>query len=101
MPGMDGAKMLIAELMEGNVGDDFYDAVARVLSEEIRHHVKEEEGRGGICAQAKRAGVGMAALGEQLAERKDELKKSIRRSGIPQPETRSMKGARVKVGQPV
>lgn len=97
----DGAKMLIAELMEGNVGDDFYDAKVKVLSEQVRHHVKEEEGRGGIFAQARKAGVDMAALGEQLAERKGELKKSIRRNGIPQPETRSMKGAEVRLGQPV
>ncbi|MFN7163997.1 MAG: hemerythrin domain-containing protein [Hyphomonas sp.] len=96
----DGAKMLIAELMEGDVGDDFYDAKVKVLSEEIKHHVKEEEGRGGIFAQAKKAGVDMAALGEKMAARKSALKKSFRSTGIPQPETRSMKGAKVLVGHP-
>lgn len=96
----DGAKVLIAELMEGDVGDDFYDAKVKVLSEEIKHHVKEEEGRGGIFAQAKKAGVDMDALGEQLAARKAELKKTFRQRGIPQPETRSMKGAAVTIGQP-
>jgi len=97
----DGAKVLIAELMEGDVGDDFYDAKVKVLSEEIRHHVKEEEGRGGIFAQAKKAGVDMAALGEQLSARKAELKKMYRQTGIPRPETRSMKGVPLTVGQPV
>jgi Hemerythrin HHE cation binding domain len=97
----DGAKVLIAELMEGDVGDDFYDAKVKVLSEEIRHHVKEEEGRGGIFAQAKKAGVDMTALGEQLAARKAELKKMFRQTGIPRPETRSMKGVQLTVGQPV
>lgn len=97
----DGAKMLIAELMEGDVGDDFYDAKVKVLSEEIKHHVKEEEGRDGIFAQAKKAGVDMAALGEMLAARKAELKKMYRQNGVPRPETRSMKGAKVSIGQPV
>lgn len=97
----DGAKMLIAELMEGNVGDDFYDAKVKVLSEEIKHHVKEEEGRDGIFAQAKKAGVDMVALGEQMAMRKNELKKMFRSSGIPRPETRSMKGVPLTVGHPV
>jgi Hemerythrin HHE cation binding domain len=97
----DGAKVLIAELMEGDVGDDFYDAKVKVLSEEIKHHVKEEEGRDGIFAQAKKAGVDMAALGEQLAARKAELKKTFRQTGIPRPETRSMKGVQLTVGQPV
>ena len=97
----DGAKMLIAELMEGDVGDDFYDAKIKVLSEEIKHHVKEEEGRGGIFAQAKKAGVDMAALGQKLAARKSELKKTFRSTGVPQPETRTMKGAKVLIGHPV
>lgn len=97
----DGAKVLIAELLEGEVGDDFYDAKVKVLSEEIKHHVKEEEGRGGIFAQARKAGVDMDDLGKKLAARKTELKKTFRTSGIPQPETRSMKGAKVLVGQPV
>jgi Hemerythrin HHE cation binding domain len=97
----DGAKMLIAELMEGNVGDDFYDAKVKVLSEEIKHHVKEEEGRDGIFSQAKKAGVDMAALGEMLAARKAELKKMYRQNGVPQPETRSMKGAPLTIGHPI
>jgi len=97
----DGAKMLIAELMEGDVGDDFYDAKVKVLSEEIKHHVKEEEGRDGIFSQAKKAGADMEALGEMLAARKAELKKMYRQSGVPRPETRSMKGAKVSIGQPV
>jgi len=97
----DGAKVLIAELMEGDAGDDFYDAKVKVLSEEIRHHVKEEEGRGGIFAQAKKAGADLGALGEQMAARKAELKKAFRQSGIPRPETRSMKGVPLTVGHPV
>src|SRR5579871_469132 len=62
----DGAKVLIAELMSGSPEDEFYDAKVKVLSEEIKHHVREEEGRDGIFAQAKKADVYMRELGERL-----------------------------------
>ncbi len=96
----DGAKMLIAELLAGSPDDDFYDAKVKVLSEEIKHHVKEEEQREGIFDQAKKAGVDLDDLGERLATRKLELKKLFKQNGIPTPQTRSMKGAKLEVGQP-
>ena len=40
----DGAKVLITELENGAPEDDYYDAKVKVLSEGIKHHVKEEEG---------------------------------------------------------
>jgi hypothetical protein len=97
----DGAKVLIGELLAGTPEDDFCDAKVKVLSEEIKHHVKEEEQRDGIFAQAKKAGVDMMALGEQLAARKAELMKAYKASGIPTPETPSMRGVELKVGHPV
>ena len=39
----DGAKVLIAELIRSTPDQQFYDAKMTVLSEEIKHHVKEEE----------------------------------------------------------
>ena len=58
----DGAKVLIAEILAGTPDDDFYDAKVKVLSEMIKHHVKEEEQRGGLFAQAKDDGdVDLAA----------------------------------------
>lgn len=97
----DGAKVLIGELLAGTPDDDFYDAKVKVLSEEIKHHVKEEEQRDGIFAQAKKAGVDMMELGDRLAERKAELMKEYKSAGIPTPETRSMRGVELKIGQPV
>src|SRR5262245_56743691 len=41
----DGAKVLINELLSGSPKDQFYDAKVKVLAEEIRHHVQEEEKR--------------------------------------------------------
>jgi Hemerythrin HHE cation binding domain len=39
----DGAKVLIAELMDSEADNAFYDAKVMVLSEMIKHHVAEEE----------------------------------------------------------
>jgi len=54
----DGAKVLIAELTASEPDDEFYDAKVTVLSEMIKHHVKEEEKRAeGLFAEAKDAGL--------------------------------------------
>ena len=87
----DGAKSLIAELEAGSPDDDFYDAKVKVLSEEIKHHVKEEEQRGGIFSGAREAELDLAALGEQMAARKEELLAQFQASGLPAPVTRTMK----------
>jgi len=87
----DGAKMLIAELEAGTPEDDFYDAKVKVLSEEIKHHVKEEEQRGGIFSQAREAEMDLAGLGEQMAARKEELTTRFKSGGLPAPLTLTMK----------
>ena len=98
----DGAKVMIAELLASESDNEFYDAKVKVLSEEIKHHVKEEEKPGeGIFAQAREAGLDMAALGEQLAARKQQLLAEIEGSGIPAPKTRSFVGHKMQQGQPV
>jgi hemerythrin superfamily protein len=69
----DGAKQLIAQLEASGPNDDYYDAKVKVLSEMIRHHVNEEEQRGGMFAEARQSSMDLEALGEQLKARKDEL----------------------------
>ena len=87
----DGAKLLIAEILAGGPNDEFYDAKVKVLSEEIEHHVEEEEKRmEGLFAQARKAGLDMDALGEQLAARKQELTEQFKASGIPTPQLSTM-----------
>ena len=87
----DGAKVLIAEIIGGGPDDEYYDAKVKVLSEEIEHHVREEEKRmEGLFAQARKAGLDMDALGEQLAARKAELTAEYRSSGIPTPQLTTM-----------
>ena len=92
----DAAKLLIAEIEAGGPGDEFYDAKVKVLSEEIDHHVQEEEKRmEGLFAQAKKAGLDMDALGEQLAQRKAELLEQTQSGPLPTPELTTMDEAKV------
>lgn len=87
----DGAKVLIAEIMNGEPSDEFYDSKVKVLSEEIEHHVEEEERRmTGLFSEAKKAGLDMDALGEQLAARKLELTEQFKASGVPAPQLKTM-----------
>jgi len=68
-----GAKKLIAEIQSMSPDDDYYDAKVTVLSEMIKHHVKEEEQPGGMFSEAKKSDMDLQALGEQLLARKQEL----------------------------
>ena len=87
----DAAKLLIAEIEAGEPSDDFYDAKVKVLKEEIEHHVKEEEKRmEGLFAQARKAGIDMDSLGEQLAERKAELMKQAESGELSKPQLSTM-----------
>jgi hemerythrin superfamily protein len=95
----DGAKALIAELEAGNPEDAFYDAKVKVLSEEIRHHVREEEKRAeGMFTQAREAGLDLDALGTRLQARKKELLAQIASDGLPPPVTRTVKAGPLKKG---
>lgn len=81
----DGAKMLIAEIEKGGPDDEFYDAKVKVLSEQIEHHVKEEEEKSGVFAQAKSKGVDLEVLGEQMRARKREILAEIDKDNLPPP----------------
>lgn len=92
----DGAKLLIAEIMAGEPNDDFYDAKVTVLQEQIEHHVEEEEKRmEGLFSQARKAGLDMDALGEQLAARKEQLTAEYQANGIPKPRLATMEEAAI------
>jgi hypothetical protein len=68
----DGAKVLVNDIEAGSPDDDFYDAKVKVLSEEIKHHVKEEERQSdGMFAQCRKtqAGIDGASEGERTAGR--------------------------------
>lgn len=87
----DGAKLLIAEIEAGGPDDEYYDAKVKVLSEQIEHHVGEEEARmEGIFSQARKAGLDMDALGDQLRARKEELLAEYKAGGLAKPETTTL-----------
>lgn len=88
----DSAKLLIAEIEAGGPDEDFYDAKVHVLSEMIEHHVEEEEKRvEGMFSQARKAGLDMDALGAEMAARKAELMAQYEATGLPAPETTTLK----------
>ena len=87
----DAAKLMIAEIEANQDGDDeYFDTKVKVLSEEIEHHIKEEEGPGGIFSQARKGKLDMEALGEQLAQKKQELTERYKSEGLPQPKLKTM-----------
>lgn len=85
----DAAKLLIAEIEAGDgESDEFFDAKVQVLSEQVEHHVKEEEEE--LFPEVRKADIDLKALGAQLAERKTELLKEYKASGVPEPELQTM-----------
>lgn len=67
----DGAKKLIADIQANQAGAELFDAQIKVLSEYIKHHVKEEYAT--IFPAARKSEIDLKAIGLQLAERKQEL----------------------------
>jgi hemerythrin superfamily protein len=69
------ASMLIEQLENMGTDDPNYFATFTVLGEYVRHHIKEEQGE--MFPAAKRAKVDLAALGERMRARKEELTKEM------------------------
>ncbi len=64
-------KALIAQVRDVEPGDEMYDARVTVMSEFVKHHVKEEQNE--MFPKAKASRLDLVALGEQLMARKTEL----------------------------
>lgn len=80
----DGAKVLINDIESSDPGADFYDAKVTVLSEEIKHHVHEEEMPSeGMFAQCRRADVDLVELRDAMLARKEELLAKAENGGLP------------------
>jgi hypothetical protein len=98
----DGAKLMIGQIMAGAPGEDFFEAKVTVLSEEIEHHVHEEEmPKEGMFAQARASDVDLVALGAAMAARKAELKAQFKADGLPAPTARTLTPVELKLGEPV
>lgn len=80
----DGAKVLINDILRSSPDDEYYDAKVKVLSEDIKHHVHEEEMPGeGLFAQARVSGVDLIALRDQMLARKEELMPQAEANRLP------------------
>lgn len=66
-----GAKTLIAQIEAMAPGQPLYDAKVKVLSEQVRHHVEEEETE--LFPELRETRIDLDALGAKLAARKAEL----------------------------
>jgi Hemerythrin HHE cation binding domain len=65
------AKLLIAELDRMDGSESHFDAKFRVLAENVRHHIKEEEDE--MLPKAKTARLDFNALAEKMTRRKERL----------------------------
>jgi hemerythrin superfamily protein len=68
-------KRLVEELKEMEPEDGLYDAKMTVLTEYVKHHVKEEEGE--MFPKVKKSGLDLKALGTEMVERKKELEAAL------------------------
>lgn len=85
----DGAKVLVNDIAAGSPDDDFYDAKVTVLSEEIKHHVHEEEMPSeGMFAQCRKTDVDLVALRDAMLARKEELMAQEQNGGLPPAQAR-------------
>ena len=73
------AKDLIAQIEAATEIDEVYDAKVKVLSEYIKHHVKEEENE--IFPEVADMAEELDELGQEMAARKAELMEEL---GLPQ-----------------
>ena len=71
----NGAKDLIAQIESAGEVDDVYNAKVKVLSEYIKHHVKEEEQE--IFPEVRDSKAELDELGQQMASRKGELMEEL------------------------
>jgi len=66
------ARQLIGELAAMQPGDELYDAKFTVLGEYVKHHIREEETE--MFPKAKKAKLDLEALGEEIRQRKQQLR---------------------------
>jgi hemerythrin-like domain-containing protein len=69
----EGAKSLIHELEDMDASDDMFNAKFSVLSEYVKHHIKEE--RNEMFSKARGTDIDMVALGRKMLGLRQELLK--------------------------
>lgn len=69
-------KDLISQIEDAEPDEELYDAKVKVLSEYVRHHVKEEQNE--IFPKVKESNLDLKEIGAQLAQRKEELTEALK-----------------------
>ncbi len=70
------AKELIAQIQDMDPGDELYDAKVKVLSEQIDHHVEEEEAE--MFPKVRKSKLDLDQLGAVMAEAKMRAESTMR-----------------------
>ena len=65
-------KELIAQIEGDEEGGEMYDAKIKVLSEYVKHHIKEEQGE--LFKMVKQSSLDLVELGDRMAERFEDLR---------------------------
>jgi hypothetical protein len=98
----DSAKVLIAELLDSESDAEFYEGKVTVLSEMIKHHVKEEETRReGLFAAAQRGPVWIPIPWGGACRRQGGPDETVRRRQPAAAKTRSFTGHKLVQAEPV
>ncbi len=71
--------LLIDELKKMTAGDERFDAKFTVLAEQVRHHIKEEEGE--MFRQVEESDFDWADLAEKAAQAREHFSTKSARSG--------------------
>jgi Hemerythrin HHE cation binding domain len=80
----DSAKVLINDIESHGTEDEFFDSKVHVMSEEVRHHVKEEEEPGkGIFWQARQSGADLVEMCDLMLARKEALMNKAKQGQLP------------------
>jgi hemerythrin superfamily protein len=74
-------KTLIEKFMHLKAGDEGFDATFKVLSENVKHHVEEEESD--LFPELRKAKVDLIALGRKISARKQALQDRITEVAAP------------------
>lgn len=83
----DSAKVLINDIESDGGDDEYFESKVHMLSEEVKHHVREEERPGkGVFWQSRQSGVDLVGLRDRMRARKEELMAKASRNELPRAE---------------
>lgn len=80
--------LLIAELEDMGAEEDHFDAKFIVLSENVKHHIEEEEGD--LFLKIKKTEANSEELAQQMKERKKQLASEIKNQNANTPRKESV-----------